>query len=179
MNVKPILDLIAKCETESSVSKQNAKSSYDVVVRQAFSVYAPRKPITTMTISEVLSWQNEAIKAYKNRFNTDQGYSAVGRYQIIRSTLKGLAEKYWKASDLFDKKTQDMLATELLRRRGLDVWAAGKMSDDKFADAISQEWASLPFNTGYSYYSGDSHGNKSLIPREEVLDVLQKSKISE
>ena len=173
MNINPLLDLIAKCESEGSVAIQGVNSSYDVVVRQAFTVYPPKVPITTMTVSNVLLWQSEAIKQYRQRFNTNRGYSAAGRYQIVKSTLKGLAGVCCELTDLFDEKTQDSLAIGLLSKRGLDLWLDGKISNDAFADAISQEWASLPFNTGYSYYAGDTHGNRSLISREKVIKTLQ------
>lgn len=176
MNVKPILDLIARYESESSVLKQHVDSAYDVVVTQAFNINPPKTPISTMPISEVLQWQSDSIKKYQQYFNSSKGYSAVGRYQIIRSTLESLAKICWKASSIFNANTQDELATELLRRRGLDAWIKGKISNDRFADSLSQEWASLPFNTGYSYYAGDSHGNRSLVTREEVLKTLHSIK---
>jgi muramidase (phage lysozyme) len=129
-----------------------------------------------MAVEEVLQWQNEAIRRYKQKFVSRQGYSAAGRYQIIRSTLLDLIDSQWKLKDLFDAGTQDLLGELLLGRRGFDVWAAGKMSDSKFADSLSQEWASLPFNTGYSYYAGDRHGNKALVSREEMMNTLRKIK---
>jgi hypothetical protein len=176
MNPKPLLDLIARHESESSVARQGVDSSYDVVVNQAFKVYPPERPITTMTVEEVLRWQNEAIRRYKQRFISAQGYSAAGRYQIIRSTLLDLIDSHWKLKDLFDAGTQDLLGALLLEKRGFKVWTAGKMSDSKFADSLSQEWASLPFNTGYSYYAGDRHGNKALVSREEMMDTLRDIK---
>lgn len=172
MNPKPLLDLIARHESESAVAAQGVDSAYDVVVQQAFKVHPPLKPITSMTIAEVLAWQSEAIKEYRKRFNAEQGYSAAGRYQIIRATLRGLANTYWKISNLFDAETQDDLGLILLQQRGWNKWCKGEMSDSLFADSLSQEWASLPFNTGCSYYAGDDHGNKSLVSREEVLDTL-------
>lgn len=174
LNPKPLLDLIARHESESAAASQGVSSGYDVVVHQAFKVYPPAKPITSMTIDEVLGWQSEAIRRYQTRFMSRQGYSAVGRYQIIRSTLLGLLDPDWKMSDLFDVETQDLLAMQLLRRRGWSKWASGRSveADNAFADELSREWASLPYRTGRSYYAGDEHGNASLVSREEVLSVL-------
>ncbi len=175
LNPKPLLDLIARHESESSASSQGVSSGYDVVVHQAFKVHPPAKPITSMTIDEVLSWQSEAIKLYQTRFMSRQGYSAAGRYQIIRSTLLGLLDPDWKMSDLFDAETQDLLAMQLLRRRGWSKWASNRSveADNVFADSLSREWASLPYNNGRSYYAGDDHGNVSLVTRDEVLRVLR------
>lgn len=175
LNPKPLLDLIARHESESAAASQGVSSGYDVVVHQAFKVHPPAKPITSMTIGEVLEWQSEAIRIYQIRFASRNGYSAVGRYQIIRSTLLGLLDPDWKMSDQFDSETQDLLAMQLLRRRGWSKWASAKSAeaDGTFADSLSREWASLPYNNGKSYYAGDGHGNASLVSREEVLRVLR------
>lgn len=176
--VKPLLDLIARHESESAAEAQGVESGYDVVVWQAFKVYPPLKPLTTLTVAEVLDWQDEAIRQYKEKHNSRIGYSAVGRYQIINSTLQGLIDSWWKMSDVFDASTQDMLGLQLLRRRGLDKWLVGRMhgGDESFADALSMEWASLPYRTGKSYYDKDVHGNKALVSRKELIYVLQKVK---
>lgn len=175
LNPKPLLDLIARHESESSAPSQGVSSGYDVVVHQAFKIYPPNKPITSMTVDEVLGWQAEAIRRHKTKFLSRQGYSAVGRYQIIRSTLQNLLDPDWKMSDLFDAETQDLLAMQLLRRRGWSKWASSDSvdADNSFADALSREWASLPYHNGKSYYAGDEHGNASLVSRDEVLRVLR------
>lgn len=163
MNPIPLLDLIARHESESSAAKQNVSSGYDVVVGQAFKMYPPVKPITTMTVSEVLSWQKEAIRK--------SGYSAAGRYQVIRKTLQSLGVN---SNALFDKETQDVIGIMLLYQRGWDKWVTGELSTTAFADNLSKEWASLPYRTGRSYYDKDAHGNRSLVSREKVLQVLNK-----
>ena len=172
MNPKPLLDLIAKHESESAAQDQGVGSGYDVVVWQAFRVHRPIKPLTSMTIAEVLDWQHEAIRKYRQKFLTKTGYSAAGRYQIIRRTLQGLMDSDWKMADLFNEENQDLLALQLLRVRGWDSWVAGRLPSERFADRLSMEWASLPYKTGRSYYDKDVHGNKALVSREEVLRVL-------
>jgi hypothetical protein len=173
---RPLLDLIARHESESAAAAQGVASGYEVVVWQAFRVYPPLKPLTTMTVAEVLEWQAEAIRRYRQRMQSRTGYSAAGRYQIIRSTLQSLVDSDWKMTDLFDAETQDLLALNLLRRRGWDRWIAGRLADAAFADALSMEWASLPFRTGRSYYAGDLHGNRALVSRQELMAVLQRIK---
>jgi hypothetical protein len=174
-NAKPLLDLIAKHESESSAALQGVASGYDVVVRQAFNIYPPPKPLTSMTVAEVIEWQSEAIRRYRQKMLTRTGYSAAGRYQIVRATLQSLIDSDWKMTDLFNEETQDLLGLQLLRRRGWDRWLAGRIpgGDKTFADALSMEWASLPYNTGRSYYHKDGHGNRALVSREEVLQVLK------
>jgi hypothetical protein len=68
------------------------------------------------------------------------GYSAAGRYQIVRATLQSLIDSDWKMTDLFSAETQDLLALNLLRRRGWDRWLAGRLrgGDDAFAQRRHQ-----------------------------------------
>lgn len=169
MNPMPLLNLIAKHESESAAARQGVNSGYAVVVGQAFKVYPPAKSITTMTVSEVLSWQKEAINKTKQAHGS--GYSAAGRYQVIRKTLQSLSVNN---NALFDKETQDVIGIMLLYRRGWDKWVEGKLSTAAFADNLSREWASLPYHTDRSYYDKDVHGNRSLVSREEVMQVLNK-----
>lgn len=173
MNPMPLLDLIAKHESESAVAEQGVSSSYDVVVWQAFKVYPPAKPITTMTVSAILNWQRGVIAETKQVYGS--GYSAVGRYQVIKKTLQNLGVNN---NAVFDKETQDVIGVMLLRRRGWDKWVEGKLSTAAFADNLSKEWASLPYHTDRSYYDKDVHGNRSLVLREEVMQVLNKIRMS-
>lgn len=169
MNPMSLLDLIAKHESESAAASQGVSSGYDVVVWQAFKVYLPVKPITTMTVSAVLNWQREAIAKTKQVYGS--GYSAVGRYQVVRKTLQSLSINN---NAVFDKETQDVIGVMLLCRRGWDKWITGKLSTAAFADNLSKEWASLPYHTDRSYYDKDVHGNRSLVSRKEVIQVLNK-----
>lgn len=169
MNPMPLLDLIARHESESAAAKQGVSSGYDVVVWQASKIYPPVKPITTMTVFEVLNWQKEAITKTKQLYGN--GYSAAGRYQVIRKTLQSLDVN---SDALFDKETQDVIGVMLLYRRGWDKWVKGELSTEVFADNLSKEWASLPYHTDRSYYDKDVHGNRSLVSRKEVIQVLNK-----
>jgi len=170
---RPLLDLIARHESESAAEAQGVASGYDVVVWQAFRVHPPPKALTSMTVVEVLEWQTDAIRRYRQKLLAKTGYSAAGRYQIVRATLQSLIDSDWKMSDLFSAETQDLLALNLLQRRGWDRWLAGRLTDAAFADALSMEWASLPYRTNRSYYDSDGHGNRALVSRDEVLRVLK------
>lgn len=58
----------------------------------------------------------------------------------------------------FDKRLQDRMAMQLLKKRGLDDWQAGKLSDDQFMDNLAHEWASLPKADGRGAYKGQRTG---------------------
>ena len=157
----------------------NAESSgYNTVY--SGSRIQPYKPITQMTVQEVLDWQDESVAA-------GSASSAAGRYQYIRATLRGLVDDGVLAlTDLYSPANQDKLATESLRRRGLNDFIRGTKSEASMAKSIAQEWASMPVinrtqgakrlvNPGESYYSGDGL-NKSLISTTELVAALRNTK---
>jgi len=134
----------------------------------------PPRPITTMTVGEVLAWQDKSVRAGSKS-------SAAGRYQIIRSTLRSLVSRgHVRTSDTFSRSTQDRLGTVLLKRRGLDDYKAGKISKYQFGQNLSKEWASLPAISkdkrgrtadGQSYYAGDGL-NHALTTRSRLMNAI-------
>lgn len=94
--------------------------------------------------------------------------SAVGKYQFIRKTLRGLkAELGLSGSEKFTPELQDHLFHARLIRRGYNEWKAGRLSERQFALRLSQEWAALPNpRTGRSYYVGDGVNKARARPRD-------------
>nr|WP_278521056.1 hypothetical protein [Brucella anthropi] len=137
------------------------------------------KPITQMTIGELVDAQASFTKRFKS--------SASGRYQFMRATLQGLARELGlRGTQLFDANLQDRLAFHLLKRRGYEDYMSGKISRAEFGKRLAQEWASLPvlaatkgahrdLKRGQSYYAGDPL-NKSLVSPEKVEAVLDRVK---
>lgn len=122
--------------------------------------------LTRMTLDEVDKLQTRMLAHPKNNWNS----SAAGRYQIVRKTLRVLRKDLGlTGSELYDEAMQDKLATALLKKRGLDKWVAGKMSDKQFMNNLAMEWASVPQANGKGYYSGQNAGVK-------VQDVLEAFK---
>jgi len=126
---------------------------------------APPRPITTMSVGEVLDWQREAVR---------QGSisSAAGRYQVIRPTLQRLVDAgVVSPGARFDAATQDRLGRHLLRETG---YSAGD-SSPVAADRIARVWAALPrtsgMDPGRSFYEGIA-GNHALISSSAWLGVL-------
>jgi muramidase (phage lysozyme) len=163
MNVKPLLDFIAKPESGGD---------YNVVWGRIKPADRPKRPIVSMTIAEVLAWQESIDARYQSE--------AAGRYQIMEDTLRPLpAAAGLKMYDLFNEANQDALATVLLRRRGLDKFIAGQISAEEFANNLAREWASLPVVTGpkagRSFYAGDGL-NKSHVSVDEFLAAVRAVK---
>lgn len=163
MNVKPLLDFIAKPESGGD---------YNVVWGRIKPADRPKRPLVSMTIAEVLAWQESIDAQYQSE--------AAGRYQIMEDTLRPLpAAAGLKMYDLFNEANQDALATVLLRRRGLDKFIAGQIGAEEFANSLAREWASLPVVTGpkagRSFYAGDGL-NKSHVSVEEFLAAVRAVK---
>lgn len=97
-----------------------------------------------MTLDEIDALQSQMLRHPDNSFNS----SALGRYQIVQKTLRGLrSELGLKGSDYFDASMQDRLAQQLLRRRGNNP------------DALRNEWEGLrriDADTISSAYNGTS-----------------------
>lgn len=163
MNVKPLLDFIAQPES---------RGDYNVVYGGIKKADRPKKPLVTMTIAQVLDWQDSIDARYQSE--------AAGRYQIMEDTLRPLPPAAGLLpSDLFNEANQDAMATVLLRRRGLDRYLSGALSAEDFANNLAREWASLPVvsgpNRGRSFYAGDGL-NKSHVSVDAFLAAVRAVK---
>lgn len=123
----------------------------------------PPKPLTRMSVGEVLAWQG----SLKNPVST-----ASGGYQFIHDTLSRLVRQYdIPLNTRFDAKLQDQLARYLIaecngpRARG----------NAAFANCLAGIWAALPLvsgpKKGRSAYHGIA-GNRALTTPKAVLAVL-------
>jgi len=163
MNVRPLLDFISQPESGGD---------YNIVWGGISKTDRPKKPLTKMTIKEVLDWQDSIDKKYNSE--------AAGRYQIMEDTLRPLPPAAGLlTSALFNEANQDALATVLLKRRGLDKYLAGGLTAEEFANNLAREWASLPVVTGpkrgRSFYAGDGL-NKSHVSVEAFLEAVRAVK---
>lgn len=107
--------------------------------------------LTNMTLNDVDAIQTDMLRHPNNSFNS----SAVGRYQIVRTTLRSLKKELGLTGDeVFTPELQDRLAEALLERRGLSKYRAGELSADQFINNLAREWASLPTTSGRGAYAG-------------------------
>jgi muramidase (phage lysozyme) len=142
------------------IGKKESNGNYNILVGGK-----TNPELSGMTIEEVMQFQKQMIA-------NGHESTAVGKYQIINGTLSGLVKQgFASLDDKFDAATQDKLAVGLLKRRGLDNYMSGKMDANTFADKLSMEWASLPYNTGASYYAGVG-SNKSGDTRDKFMSSV-------
>jgi hypothetical protein len=137
----------------------------------SYSYYAaapPPRPLTTMTIREVLAWQD--------RIDARSKSEAAGRFQIMEDTLRGLVTSEGVNQNLvFNKATQNRLGMMLLKRRG---WNPESQNYVAMANSIAKEWAALPLvsgpKTGQSVYRNlKGPKNRAQTTPAIYLDVLK------
>ena len=100
-----------------------------------------KKQLTSMTINEVLQYQNSRGKNMK----------AAGKWQIMPNTLRGLKKSMnLTGEELFTPEMQDRMAFELaMNRKGYRQFAKAT-GDEKIAlmgaaqNDLAKEWASMP-----------------------------------
>lgn len=127
----------------------------------------PPRPITTMTLQEVLNFQDRMVSA-------GSVSSAVGNYQFIRTTLRDTAKLAGIPLDApFDRYTQDRLARNLLERCGLYRY---DIAEETIANCLAKSWAAIPVasgdKAGRSYYEGIA-GNKHRTRVEVIMGTLR------
>jgi hypothetical protein len=117
-----------------------------------------------MSIGEVMDYQKTKMK---------NGSTAVGKYQFINSTLEmAMRGSGLSPNDMMSPENQDKMAMFLLKRRGLDEYKSGKMSEDQFASNLALEWASLPTINNVSAHAGVM-GNKSLVSYKDFMNTVR------
>jgi muramidase (phage lysozyme) len=116
--------------------------------------------LTSMTIEEVQQYQKGMI---------DRGHAstAVGKYQVIENTLSETVRKLGldPKTTKFDENTQDMIAIELMKGRGLEAYLQNPNDETfaKFQNELAREWASLPYDSsGRGHYDGKNR-NKANV----------------
>ena len=161
-DIKPLMGVIGNKESTNNYNAYFGKADNNEV------------DFTNMAIDDVLDWQDQFVAGGSKS-------SAVGKYQIIRKTMKDLKRTMGlTGKETFSQELQDKMFVELAKRRGYEKWANGDITSEEFADNLAKEWASLPVVTGEkrgrSYYANDGL-NKALITPEEVLRALGEERL--
>ena len=126
---------------------------------------APKKPLTQMTVGEVMAWQ----ASLRNTRST-----AVGGYQIIKATLAGLVRRHRiDRAALFDAPMQDRLARLLIANCPRTQAKGGSL---RFANCLARIWAALPLvsgrHRGRSAYHGIA-GNRAQTTPARLMAVIE------
>lgn len=152
--------------------------------------------LTSMTLGEVLQFQSQ-MKSSKKYPST-----AVGKYQIIQSTLEGAIKTMGlDLNEKFDEKMQERIFKEYLigsKRKNVSAYLNGTVPDtpenlqkaqmDMAMEFASYgvprdvragefgEWPKRNISKGESFYSG-SAGNKASISPEDSAVALKQDRM--
>ena len=122
---KDVLDHIARSEGTAKAPG----GGYNTSLANGLLLPAGKEQdLTKLTLDQIDALQTGMLNHPSNRWNS----SAIGRYQVVRTTLRAQREKLGlKGSDLYDEKLQDRVGANLARQRGADP------------TGLKNEWASL------------------------------------
>jgi muramidase (phage lysozyme)/uncharacterized integral membrane protein len=155
---RPLLDLIGKTEGTDRGDGYNETLAYGLLTNGDVD-------LVSMTLGEIDALQTKMLRHPKNRWKS----SAVGRYQIVRTTLRSIKETLGLGDhEKFDADMQDRLACFLLGQRGIDKYLSGRLSENTLLLNLAKEWASLPTPEGKGYYDGQ----RAAVSVNEVRTVL-------
>jgi hypothetical protein len=125
--------------------------------------------LSKMSLDEVMQGQK------------DHKFNAVGKYQVIGSTLKDASKALnLNGGDKFTPAMQEKIFNEYLigiKRKEIADYVSGKSNDLNAAlSAMAKEWASVADpKTGKSFYSGTSN-NKASITAQEAAAALNTAR---
>ena len=149
------------------IGSLEAPGGYDV-----YSHYAaapPPKPLTKMTVNEVLAWQD--------RIDARSRSEAAGRFQIMEDTLRDylVPTMGLTGQEKFNADMQNAMAVVLMQRRG---WSPKGTNHVRMGNALAKEWAALPLLSGPNIGKSAHHKtkgarNRALTTPEQFLAVLQ------
>lgn len=157
---RPLLDLIGLAEGTARGRGYNETLAYGALTNGPVE-------LVKMTLREVDALQSKMLKHPDNKW----GSSAVGWYQITRTTLRNARRTLsLSLNDLFNEDMQDRLACYLLGVRGIDKYLAGRLKEDTLINNLAQEWASFPTIRGNGYYKGQ----KARVSVDRVRAALEE-----
>jgi muramidase (phage lysozyme) len=161
---RPVLDLIGKSEGTDKGAGYNETLGYGAYTDG-------EQDLVGMTLDQIDTLQTKMLANRKNKLKS----SALGRYQIIRTTLRTMRQQLGLTGrEKFDAEMQDRLACYLLGQRGIDKWLAGRLSLDTLIRNLAQEWASIPKPDGKGHYQGQNAGVSVSQVKAALAEVARR-----
>lgn len=153
---RPMLDLIGHAEGTDKGRGYNETLAYGKFT-------GGDVDLVSMTLDQIDQLQTAMLRHPANDMNS----SAIGRNQIVRTTLREIRETLGlTGSELYDEAMQDRLGCFLLGKRGIDLWLEGSITENALINALAKEWASLPTERNVGYHGGQN-------ARVDVSEVRQ------
>jgi len=160
---RPMLDLLGQSEGTDKGRGYNETLGYGAYT-------GGNKNLVEMTFAQIDRLQTQMLANPENEMNS----SALGRYQIVRTTLREIVDKKnISGNRLFNERMQDEAACFLLGKRGIDKWLKDELPLDNLLVALAQEWASLPTPAGRGYYDNQ----RAAVSVQKVIDTLMAVRV--
>jgi hypothetical protein len=113
-----------------SIIKAEGTAKYGDPYNTSLGYMRSKKPLTDMTMDEVLAWGNQV------RASQGMNSSAKGAFQIVNSTQRLAMEALGlKGSDKFSVENQQRMASWIAHKQGLGAWEGFKVHPDQLARA--------------------------------------------
>jgi hypothetical protein len=127
---------------------------------------APPKPISQMTVKEVIDWQGQMLQHPENKWNS----SAVGAFQITRQNLRGQVERgILDPNETFGAEAQQRAASTIWKEQGSRAWGGFKANEDLRRSATqlasSGQWTPVSTTQSRQASDGSNVENPSLESR--------------
>jgi hypothetical protein len=115
----------------------------------------PPKPLTQMTVDEVLAYQKELFAVTKKKSKDGKGHTPAGAFQIVKGTLEGYKKSgLVKGNELFNAEAQDRIAKDIFEKNK--------------AGNLKKQWESLPHSEKGYYKDYTFDQIKKEIAQREV-----------
>ena len=150
-----LLDLIALPESRGNYNAWYGNAEQD------------RVDLTGLTVDQVRDLQADLVRS--------TGGSAIGRYQLLDETVDALIDRMGLTGhERFAPALQDRMALLLAQDADMQGWIGGRISDEQFAQNLSEIWAGLPRDSSNeSYYEG-IQGNRATVDWNTAIASLRE-----
>ena len=149
-----MLDLIAVPESRGNYNAWYGDAAQD------------RVDLADFTVDQVRDLQSDLVRT--------NGGSAIGRYQLLDDTLDGLVNRLGlNGNETLHPGASGPVGPAAGPDAGMEDWIGGRISDERFAESLSQVWAGLPRDeSNESYYEG-IQGNQATVDWNTVIAALR------
>jgi hypothetical protein len=136
-DVVAIHDAIKKGVAAPNQENKIPAAYYDAVWNNGNDLKPP-KPLSQMTVDEVLVYQKQLFDVTRKKSKNNEGNTPVGAFQIIAANIaKAKKSGLVKGTDLFNAEAQDKVARDIFEKNK--------------AGNLKEQWAALP-NSEKGYY---------------------------
>ncbi len=159
--LEPLTDLVGLAESDNVGGYDAANNGYPLDLGRDGFLKVFGRSTSNVTVGEILLAQAQ------------RRIHAVGRYQIIGITLRSLVDaRCLTGAQLFTEEAQDAAFLCLIKKNRPSVWRFISSGQGLVAaaNAMSREWASMPYTHGGSYYGG---ADAAKTTRRELFEALK------